>query len=163
MKLFRLQNLWWLATLLTHGSSVTLLSVLQSYPELRTLYSYVNASSNVTGLLESANNFTFLAPSNDAFASFNTPNVATQDLLDATLQYSLLQGGFPTLSFTSTPQFVATSLVNASYANVTGGQAVELISGTDGTPQVVTGNKSISTTTTTVYLAHKALLNSSDE
>lgn len=155
MKLLRIRNLWWLATLVTHGSAITpitLLQVLQSYPELSTLHSHVNASSNATSLLSSANNFTFLAPNNDAIDSFisQNPHALTEDLLEAILQYSLLRGGFPALSFSNTSRFVSSNLVNASYANVTGGQAAELVLSTSGTPQVVTGNKSISTSILTV-------------
>ena len=151
MKLLR-QSLWWLITLVTHGSAITPLQAIQSYPQLSTLQNYINASSNFTSLLSSANNFTFLAPSNDAFATFanQNQNITNKDLLEATLQYSLLQGGFPTLSFSKTPQFVASNLVNATYSNVTGGQRAELVLGSDGTPQVVTSNQSISTSNSTV-------------
>ena len=71
-------------------------------------------------------------------------------MLEATLQYSLLQGGFPSLSITKEPQFVPSNLVHATYSNVTGGQRVELVLGSDGTPGVVTSNQSISTSTSTV-------------
>lgn len=154
MKLLRIQDLCLLAALIAPGSAVTpitLLEVLKSYPELSTLNSHVNTSLNATGFLSSANNnFTFLAPSNDAISSLlsQNPNALTEDLLDATLQYSLLKGGFPALSFSNTSQFVASNLVNGSYANVTGGQAAELVLSSSGSPQVVTGNKSISTAST---------------
>ena len=152
MRLLRIQNLCWLVAFATHGSAITLLQVLQSYSELSTLYSYINGSSNLTSLVSNPNNFTFLAASNDAIESFivQNPNTLTADLLEATLQYSLLKGGYPTLSFSNTPQFVASNLVNATYANVTGGQAVELSLDSSGTPQVVSGNRSISTSTSTV-------------
>lgn len=149
MKWSRIQILCWLATLVSPGTCITLLGVLQSYPELSTLYSYVsgNGSTNGTGLLGDANNFTFLAPSNTAIKNLlaSNPNALTQDLVDATLQYSLLNGGYPSLSFTNTSQFVASNLNNASYANVTGGQRVELVLGPSGEPQILSGNKSIST------------------
>lgn len=148
----KLSRIWWLAALATGGSAITLIDVLSSYPELSTLHSWVNASSNVTSLLASANNFTFLAPTNGAVGKYLSqfPNNLTENVLEATFQYSLLRGGFPSLSFTNTSQFVATNLINASYANVTGGQAVELVLGADGNPQVVTGNKSIATSTSAV-------------
>ncbi|TAQ85349.1 hypothetical protein B7494_g6316 [Chlorociboria aeruginascens] len=152
MKLFRIQSLCWLSALITQISAITFLGVLQSYPELSTLYGYINASANATGQIASANNFTFLAASNDAIATFtqDNPSVATEDLLETILQYSLLQGGFPTLSFTNTSQFVPSNLVNATYANVTGGQVVELVLDASGTPEIVTGNKTLSTSTSTV-------------
>jgi hypothetical protein len=146
-----MQSLFWLATLVASGSAITLIEVLSSYPQLSSLYTYINSSSTLTSLLANSNDFTFLAPSNDAIASFNSqnPGVLSQTW-EANIQYNLLQGSFPTLSFSDTPQFVASDLVNGSYANVTSGQAVELVLGSDGTPQVVTGNKSISTSTSTV-------------
>jgi uncharacterized surface protein with fasciclin (FAS1) repeats len=129
---------------------------LQSYPELSTLYNYVNGngSTNGTGLLGNANNFTFLAPSNTAINNYlaNNPDALTKDLVDALLQYSLLNGGYPSLSFTNNSQFVASNLNNASYANVTGGQAVELILNANGEPMIITGNKSVSTAPGTVRL-----------
>jgi hypothetical protein len=145
------QSLWWLATLVSYGSAISLLEVLQTYPQLSSLSSLVNGSSTATALLASSNNFTFLAPSNDAISAFNSqnPGVLNPSLL-ANVQYGLLKGGFPTLSISKTPQFIASNLSNATYANVTGGQAVELVLSSDGTPEVLTGNKTISTSTSTV-------------
>jgi hypothetical protein len=145
------QSFWWLATLVSYGSAISLLEVLQTYPQLSSLSSLVNGSSNVTALLASSNNFTFLAPSNDAISAFNSQNPGTLNgSLLANVQYGLLKGGFPTLSISSTPQFIASNLSNATYANVTGGQVVELVLSSDGTPEVLTGNKTISTSTSTV-------------
>lgn len=161
MKGSRIHSLCWLVTLFVHSACITLLGVLQSQPELSTLYSYVNASSNGSSLLGNANNFTFIAPSNNAIANLlaRDPTALSKDVVDATLQYSLLNGGYPSLSFTNTSQFVATSLSNASYANVTGGQRVELLLGSNGEPQIVSGNKSISQSPSTVRL--KIILNPS--
>jgi hypothetical protein len=150
------QSLFWLATLVSYGACITLLGVLQSQPQLSTLYSYLNASSNSTSLLANANNFTFLAPSNDAIQSLLAadPDALSKDNVDALFQYSLLSGGYPTLSFSNTSQFVPSSLSNASYANVTGGQRVELLLGSDGEPEIISGNKSISQSPSTVGSDH---------
>ncbi len=153
MKFLQKRHLSWLALLTqVSAASVNLLSVLQTTAELSTLNSYVNASSSLTSLISSANDFTFLAPSNDAIATFinKSPNVLTPDVLLATLQYSLLQGVYPSLSFSNTSQFVASNLVNSTYTNVTGGQTVELVLSSSGTPQVITGNKTVSTSTLAV-------------
>jgi hypothetical protein len=127
MRLLRIQSLWWLLTLVSHGFAITLLEVIATYPQLTTLNTYINVTSNITSLLTNANNFTFLAASNQAITNFigNNPNILTNDLLQATLQYSLLKGGYPTLSFSNVSQFAPTNLVNASYANVTGGQVCD--------------------------------------
>lgn len=142
-----------LVAIATQVKAITLLQVLQSYPQLSSLSAYVNGSSNATALLANANNFTFLAPSNAAITTYATqnPNVLTKDFLLATLQYSLLQGGYPTLSFTDTPQFVPTGLVNASYANVTGGQRMELMS-SSGAAEIFSGNKTLSSSASAVSL-----------
>jgi hypothetical protein len=150
-KLMRQSPLWFLALIPGRSFAITPLQAIQSFPQLSTLQNYINASSNFTSLLTSANNFTLLAPSNDAFTAFiNQNGNFTNDQLEANLQYSLLQGGFPKLSFSNTTQFVATDLNNATYSNVTGGQRVELVLGSDGSPEVLSSNKSTSTITSAV-------------
>jgi hypothetical protein len=159
--LLRIRYLCWLSTLISAGHGRTLLEVLQTTPSLSILYNSINAStSNITDLLANANNFTFLAPSNDAIKNFvdSTSNNLTGDLLNATVHYSLLQGGFPSLSFTNISQFVQSNLLNSSYANVSAGQAVELLSSSNGEPQVLSGNKSISTIKTAVSMINFAIL-----
>ncbi|TVY42169.1 Fasciclin-like arabinogalactan protein [Lachnellula subtilissima] len=158
-------DLCWLATLVHYASAVTLLQVIQNYPDLSILNTYINNSTNITSLLSNANNFTFLAPNNKAIDSFlnNNPSVLTEGLLQATIQYSLLRGGYPKLSFTNTPQFVTSNLVNGSYTNVTAGQAVELVLDSNGTPQAVTGNKSVSTPATTDIVCTGGVVHIMDE
>jgi hypothetical protein len=147
MKPSRTSSLLWLATLVSHGRAITLLQVLQQYPQLSSLNSLVSSSANATALLANSNNFTFLAPSNDAISKFSAqnPGVLNGTQLLPNIQYGLLKGVYPTLSISSTPQFIQSNLSDATYANVTGGQAVELVLGSDGTPEVITGNRSIST------------------
>jgi hypothetical protein len=123
-----------------------LLSVLAKHLELSTFNYYVNASTNLTNLLSSANNFTLLAPSNTAFEQWfsgqGNPSLS-DDVIEATLFYHLLHGGFPTASFTDESQFVASHLTNATYSNVTGGQRVELVTGTGGQQQLISDNKTV--------------------
>jgi hypothetical protein len=57
------------------------------------------------------------------------------------------------VNFKDETQFVATSLTNASYSNVTifpGGQRVELVDGPGGYPEIVSSNKTVTTTSATV-------------
>ena len=150
---FRLQHICWFALFGAVISATTsLIDMIQANPELSTLYGYVNASSKLTSLISSAGNFKFLAPSNNAIATFTkaNPNILTGDLLLATIQYSFLEGVSPSLSFAKTSQFVATTFFNTSFTNVTAGQTVELNLSSGGSPQVLTGNKSMSTSTSTV-------------
>lgn len=151
MKVLR-QSLPWLPILVSQATAITPLQAIASYPQLSTLQTYITASSNFSSLLTNANNFTFFAPNNDAWAAFanQNGNITNSALLEATLNYSLLLGGYPALSFSNTSQFVPTNLVNGTYTNVTGGQRVELLLGSDGTPQVLTSNKTISASTSTV-------------
>jgi len=134
----------WLATLVPSSLAITLLQVLETTPELSTLYSYVNGSANATSFIANSNNFTFFAPSNDAISALiQSKGNATlnEDLLLASLQYGMVKGGYPSLSFTNNSQFASTNLASPKYANVTGGQIVELIIDDIGNPQVVSGNK----------------------
>ena len=152
MELLRIQTFWWLVALASHVCSISLLGILQSYSELSTLESYINGTASLNGLLTNANNFTFLAPTNDAIGKYLTQSdnsTLSTDLLQALVQYSLLKGGYPTLSFLNSPQFVSSNLVNGTYSNVTAGQAVELVS-SKGKPQIVTGNKNVSTISSAV-------------
>jgi uncharacterized surface protein with fasciclin (FAS1) repeats len=154
--LFAMQSLWCLAALVSRAYAITLLEVLATYPQLSSLNTLVKSSSNATALLASSNNFTFLAPSNDAIAAFNTQNPATLNAsLLPNVQYGLLKGGYPTLSITNTPQFIVSNLTDPTYSNVTGGQTVELVLGSEGTPEVLSGNRSISTSTSTVRTESK--------
>jgi uncharacterized surface protein with fasciclin (FAS1) repeats len=129
----------------------SLIPTLQSYSELSTLYSYVNSSTKLYNLLNTAKNFTFLAPTNNAIAEWilqtqgnSTPSA---DVMEATLSYHILNGSWPTVEFRDAPQFVATSLTNASYSNVTifpGGQRVQLVDGS-GVPEIISSNKTVTT------------------
>jgi len=129
-----------------------ILSVLQTYPQLSEFNSYVNASTNITNLLSSANNFTLLAPSNNAFEDWFSSQTSTpsQDVVEATLLYHLLHGGFPTTSFSNETQFVPSYLTNATYSNVTGGQRVELATGSGGQPELLSNNMTVTTIDTHV-------------
>jgi uncharacterized surface protein with fasciclin (FAS1) repeats len=132
--------------------SQALLSVLQNHFELSTFTAYVNKSQVLTNLLSTADNVTLFAPSNAAFSAWapNQPPNLGKDQVEALLTYHLVHGTFPSLTITNQPQFQETFLSNTSYANVTGGQRVELVSSSGGSPAVVSGNKTLSGITTTV-------------
>lgn len=101
------------------------------------------AANNLTGLaslvgmvpgllttLNSAQNITILAPSTQSITQFSeTPEGAAlasnPELLQAILQYHVLNGTFPAAAIPETPAFVPTLLTNPAYTNVTGGQVVE--------------------------------------
>jgi uncharacterized surface protein with fasciclin (FAS1) repeats len=136
----------------------SIIPTLESYPDLSTLFSFVNSSTKLYTLLNTTKNFTFLAPTNDAISQWilsqgnSTPSA---DVIEATLSYHILNGSWPTVDFKNEPQFVATSLNNASYSNVTifpGGQRVELINGPGGDPQIISSNKTATTISLKVWI-----------
>ncbi|KAG9234229.1 putative Periostin [Amylocarpus encephaloides] len=82
--------------------------------------------------LSSASNLTILAPSNDALSAFlaSPRGMAAgndTEAIVALLQYHVLNGTHHAYNFTARPQFIPTMLMNSTYANVTGGQSVEVI------------------------------------
>jgi len=134
----------------------SLITTLQSKAELSTLNSFINGSSKLQSLFSTASDYTFLAPSNDALRSWmsarSTP--PAQDEIEAILAYHLVNGSFPTVSFTNKPQFAPTYLTNSSYSNVTispAGQRVQLLLGSGGQPEIISSNQTISTVQTKVY------------
>ena len=87
-----------------------------------------------------------LAPSDEAFAKYWNSNKAASndtDHLKAVLTYHLLQGVHADQFLDVPPQFIPTLLTNSSYANVTGGQRVEVVS-SGGRVKYYSAAKSIS-------------------
>lgn len=84
--------------------------------------------------LSNANNITVLAPDNNAFNEYlNDSQVQDMVMMDpglvqAVLQYHVLNGTYYADNITDTPTFVPTLLDNSTYENVTGGQVVEAVS-----------------------------------
>lgn len=71
-----------------------------------------------------------LAPSDSAFSTYVATGGSVEDtgVLQALLEYHILQGLHPSLSFDATPQFLPSILTDRTYTNVTGGQVVEVSS-----------------------------------
>ncbi|KAM5361057.1 hypothetical protein ACJA88_014603 [Fusarium oxysporum] len=82
-------------------------------------------------------NVTILAPSNDAIEEFLNDTAVARlvesdpSAIAAILQYHVLNGTYYARNLTDTPAFVPTLLNNATYANVTGGQRVEVVADND--------------------------------
>ena len=75
------------------SSAVPLVYTLKSNPDLSTLVQHINSSTNLSDLFSIANNFTCLAPINQAFATWSATNGnMSTDMLEATLEYHLLNG-----------------------------------------------------------------------
>jgi uncharacterized surface protein with fasciclin (FAS1) repeats len=106
-----------------------LTAALSSSPQLSNLTTFVSQFPQLLQSLSQASNITILAPSNDAFSEFLSSDAggmlaSDPGLLQAVLQYHVLNGSYPSSAITNTTAFVPTLLTNASYANVTGGQRV---------------------------------------
>lgn len=86
---------------------------------------------DVISALSTVQNVTIFAPSNDAFAKLMARNPRSAELarnpraLTAVLQYHVLLGRIPASDFTEVSKFPST-LLNAPFANVTGGQRLQL-------------------------------------
>jgi hypothetical protein len=105
----------------------TILAVLSGNSELSSLSALVNSLPILVEQLNVADDFTFLAPTNDAVSSWLAMN-RSRDYIQASLQYHLLNGTHPSASISSTPIFIPSALTNDSYCNVTGGQRVKAYS-----------------------------------
>ena len=132
----------------------SLTSVLQGDSDLSTLTSTLQMFPSLLQSLGSASNITVLAPSNEAFdALFATPAGAAAKndpgLLQAVLEYHVLNGTFPASAIPATGAFAPSLLTNSSYTNVTGGQRVEGIS-SNGNVTFFSGDKATSNVTRAV-------------
>jgi len=111
-------------------------------------------SSNPTILeaVSNASNITILAPDNDALNAFlNNSQVQDMVMMDpglvqAVLQYHVLNGTYYADNITDTPSFVPTLLDNSTYTNVTGGQVVEVVSN-DGDVNIYSAAREMSSVT----------------
>ncbi len=110
---------------------MNLTAALSSRPELSNLTQTLGLFSDLVAGLSMTPNITLLAPSNDAFAELmKSPMAAALNdtsLIQAVLQYHVLNGTYYSANVTKTPAFIPTALMNTSYTNVTDGQVVEAV------------------------------------
>lgn len=107
------------ATLAGNNQTSSLSALLGTYPQL-------------TGSLANLKNITVLAPSNNAIGTLVNSSMgqmltSNPGMIQALLQYHVLNGTYPASAITNMSSFVPTALMNMSYTNVTGGQRVEAI------------------------------------
>lgn len=109
--------------------------------------SYVSQFPDLVTQLDNGN-YTILAPSDGAFAAYVAAggDVKGSGDLRALLEYHILQGLHPSLTFDATPQFLPTILTNQTFTNVTGGQVVEVVS-KNGTVSIYSAVRAKSTIT----------------
>ncbi|KAF5257937.1 hypothetical protein FOXYS1_11516 [Fusarium oxysporum] len=128
--------------------AVSGLATAQSRPNLIAALDSENSTlSELNGLLRAqpsllrdlgrVRNVTILAPSNDAIEEFLNDTAVARlvesdpSAIAAILQYHVLNGTYYASNLTETPAFIPTLLNNATYANVTGGQHVEVVADND--------------------------------
>ncbi|KAK4649522.1 uncharacterized protein QC761_119690 [Podospora bellae-mahoneyi] len=98
---------------------------------LSTLASLLQLVPDLFQTLSTAQNITLLAPSNEAFTNLLSRNPRSAELmtnpraLSGVLQYHVLSGKFLSTDFTTSPIFPST-LLSTPFANVTGGQKLQL-------------------------------------
>jgi uncharacterized surface protein with fasciclin (FAS1) repeats len=97
---------------------------LAEHSELNDLVTQIKSFPRLYQALSSADNFTFIAPTNGALSTWLSTN-RSQDLLEATLTYHLLQGTYASTSLKDHPKIIPTALTNTSFTNVTAGQRVK--------------------------------------
>ena len=111
----------------TAGNLTTALAGNQNLSGLVTL---LQGNPDLANALGGAQNITLLAPSNDALGALNSSGILSsgsqEGLIQALLNYHVLVGFFNSSSITETPAFPATLLNDTAFANVTGGQVVEV-------------------------------------
>jgi hypothetical protein len=111
-------------SLLSLSASQNIPQILSSHSQLSSLSSYVASFPRLAQEFKAADNFTFLAPTNDAISTWLAGN-HSRDYIEATLTYHLLNGSYPSAYLSAVPLFIPSALTNTSYCNVTGGQRVK--------------------------------------
>ena len=108
------------------SAQFTLPEIFAKYSQLSKLAALITNSTTLsTRFLDQATNFTLLAPTDTAISTWLSTNVSQADM-EAVLLYHLLDGRHPMASISNTPMFIPSALTNQTFANVTGGQRVEV-------------------------------------
>ncbi|KAI9893336.1 MAG: hypothetical protein M1814_000466 [Vezdaea aestivalis] len=153
MRTSNLYSLLGLASLASaQSANVTgLTALLAATPQLSNLTTFVTQFPALAAQLSNATNITILAPSNAAFAKLlaggGASALADTTLVQSLLSYHVLAGTYRAAAITNSSAFVPTLLTNPRYANVTGGQRVE-VKKVGSTVEIISGLKSVSNVTT---------------
>lgn len=142
------------------NGSANLTSVLSGNDNLSSLVTVLNDNPDVAQALSGAQNITVLAPSNQALRALNSTGgqFSQQGFLQALLNYHVLIGNFTSDNITETPTFAPTLLNDTAFANVTGGQVVELRM-EDNETLAISGFKNNASVTEAVSTSNEKLSN----
>ncbi|KAK0729698.1 FAS1 domain-containing protein [Lasiosphaeris hirsuta] len=122
---------------------------------LSTLSSLLATVPDLVQTLSGAQNITIFAPSNEAFSKLLARNPRSAELmrnprlLTGVLQYHVLVGRTPASEFSTTPKFPITMLT-APFANVTGGQKLEIAT-VNNTAMIFSGYKQAAVVTDVAF------------
>lgn len=140
---------------------MNLTAALSATPDLSQLTATLGLFEDLVGVLAATPNLTLLAPSNMAFEELMNSSMASAlndtDMVQAILQYHVLQGTYYAANVTEMPMFIPTSQMNMSYSNVTGGQVVVAVMMMDSV-MFMSGLMMNSTVTTAVSFYRTKLL-----
>jgi flagella basal body P-ring formation protein FlgA len=106
------------------ASAQSLLDISSLRPDLSLFFSYVNASPSLKLQFAAADNFTLLAPTNEAVLSFLDTS-PSPSLIDATASYHLLQGAHSSASVNASGTVFVSNLNDTAFVNITQGQSVK--------------------------------------
>ncbi|KAK5167835.1 uncharacterized protein LTR77_007534 [Saxophila tyrrhenica] len=129
------------------NSDPTLTALIGDTPSLSGLGTILQAYPNIARSLGNAENVTVFAPNNAAISELQSSGLlddATEDDVAAILNYHVLQGMVYSSAISETPVFAPTLLDDEMYANVTGGQVVEVA--LDGQDVVLTSGLKLEST-----------------
>jgi len=143
-----------LAGMASNIAAQSLTEALAGESSISNLTTYLNLYPDFTAQLGGMSNITLLAPNNEAFTRLlNSSQAAAiqandSSTIEALLSYHVLNGTYA--NFSSMPQFLHTSLQNPTFANLTGGQAVEAITSGNGSNATTTFYSGLLQNSTTV-------------
>ena len=125
------------------ANAQSILDVLSSQSSLSKVTSLIASLPQFSKQLNNSYEFTFLAPSNDAIATWLISSSPSNDTIEATLKYHLLDVTLASAEITERPVFWVTALNNTTQTNETFssyGPRLEAVD--DNGPLFISGNKS---------------------
>jgi hypothetical protein len=108
------------------SAQFTLTEIFAKYSQLSKLAALITNSTTLSArFFNQASNFTLLAPTDAAISTWLSSNLSQADV-EAVLLYHLLDGRHPIASISNSSMVIPSALTNQTYANITGGQRVEV-------------------------------------
>jgi len=124
-----------LAAFASLATAQDLATTLANQTSLSNLTTYLGLFPDFTATLSQLQNITLLAPNNAAFATLlnSSAGAAVSNnntaLIQALFSYHVLNGSYS--NFSAMPEFIPTILMPPTFTNVTGGQVVEAMGGSN--------------------------------